>query len=170
MQESVFSFLVGMAVLWCGGWLIASVFYRRRKDKPIVPRAPSDAMFHENWCSGRSLRNMLTRLGGARNCLMVYVQGNELVVTPKFPFTLFFLPEIYGLDVRVPITSITAVERASGLIGRGLRITFTEGGSPPMELKLRDESGLIRHLGVTVADDRTQTPPPRERDKVTGQK
>jgi hypothetical protein len=154
-----------MAALWGGGVLIASAFFRCMNGKPIVSRAPSDALFHESWCSGRSLNNMLTRIGGARNCLMVYVQGNELVVTPKFPFTLMFLPEVFGLDVRVPIVSITAVERMSSLIGRSLRITFAEDGPPPIELKLRDEHGLIRHLGKTVADDEAQTLPPQEHRK-----
>lgn len=153
MAEFTFSFLRHTAALWVGGWLIASAFYRHMNGKPIVSRAPSDAVFHESWRSGRSLRNALTRIGGARNCLMVYVQGNELVVAPKFPFTLFFLPEIYGLDVRVPLASIIAVERASSLIGRCLRITFAENGPPPMELKLRDENGLIRLLGKALADD-----------------
>ena len=161
MPEFALPFLKGMAALCVGGALIASIVFRRVKGRPIVPRAPSDAVFHESWRSGRSLRNALTRFGGARNCLMVYVQGNELVVTPKFPFTLMFLPEIFGLDMRVPITSITAVERASGLIDRGLRISFAEGGPPPMELKLRDENGLIRHLGKTVAHDGAQALPPR---------
>ena len=157
MPEVVLSFLRDIPVLWGGVWvggcLIVSAVYRRMNGKAIVSRAPFDAVFHESRCSGRSLRNTLTRIGGARNCLMVYVQGSELVVTPKFPFTLMFLPEIFGFDVRVPIASITAVERTSDLFGRRLRITFAEGGPPPMELRLRNESGLIRHLGKTSADD-----------------
>lgn len=151
MPESLFPFLPGMAALWVTGGLIASAVFRLGRGKAIVSRTPSDAVFHENRCSGRSLRNMLTRIGGARNCLKVYVQGNELVVTPHFPFSLAFLPEIFGLDVRVPVASISAVERVSSLMtGRRLRITFAEGGPPAMELKLRDESGLLRHLGKTV--------------------
>ena len=165
MLERVFPYLLAGCFLWVGGWLIASAFYRRIKGKPVVPRAPSDAVFHENWCSGRSLRNTLTRIGGARNCLMVYVRGNELAVTPKFPFTLLFLPEVFGLDVRVPVTSITAVERAP--VGGGLRIAFAEGGPPPMELKLRDESGLLRHLGKTVTERRPES---TERNTATGRK
>ena len=165
MLERVFPYLLAGCFLWVGGWLIASAFHRRIKGKPIVPRAPSDAVFRENWCSGRSLRNMLTRIGGARNCLMVYVRGNELVVTPKFPFTLLFLPEVFGLEVRVPVASITAVERVP--VGRGLRITFAEGSPPPMELKLRDESGLLRHLGKAVTDGR---PEDTGRDTATGRK
>lgn len=153
MPEFDFSFMQYMAALWIGGWLIASAFYRRTHGKPIFPCVPSTAVFRENWCSCRSLRSTLTRIGGgARNCMKVYVQGNELVVTPMFPFTLMFLPEIFGLDVRVPIASITAVHRA-GLIGRSLRITFAKGGPPPMELKLRDESGLLRQLGKAVIDE-----------------
>jgi hypothetical protein len=154
MPEFAVPFLEVFGALWGGGWLIASVVYRRMKGKPIVPRAPSDAVFHESWRSGRSLRNMLTRIGGARNCLMVYVQGNELVVTPKFPFTLLFMPEVFGLEVRTPVASISAVERISGPIGLNLRIAFAQGGPPPMELKLRDEDGLIRHLGKTATRGR----------------
>ena len=165
MPEFALPFLKGMAALCVGGALIASIFFRLMKGGPVVPRAPSDAVFHESWRSGRSLRNALTRFGGARNCLMVYVQGNELVITPKFPFTLMFLPEIFGLEVKAPVTSIAAVERTSGPVGRVLRITFAEGGPPPMEVTLRDENGLIRHLGKTVADAGAQTPPPRERRK-----
>ena len=95
---------------------------------------------------------MFTRIGGARKCLMVYVQGEELVITPNFPFTLMFLPEFFDLDVRVPIASISAIERTSSLIGQNLRITFAERDTPPIELKLRYESGFILHLGVKISN------------------
>jgi len=134
-------------LLWIGGWLFASVWYRLQSGKPIIPHVPSDAIFHEKWCSGRSLRNWLTRIGGARNCLIVYVQGNNLVVTPTFPFTLMFLPEIYCLDVRVPLTRVASVKPTRTLFLRTLRIEFVEGGPPSMELRLYDEEGFIRHLG-----------------------
>ena len=154
-----------MTVLWFVSVLIASIVYRRMNGKPIISRVPSDAVFHESWCSGRSLRNMITRVGGARNSLTVYVQGNELVVNPKFPFTLLFLPEIFGLDERVPVASITAVKRTSHLIGCNLRITFAEGGPAPLELTIRDESGFLRSLGKPLTDDGTQTLPPQELQK-----
>jgi hypothetical protein len=90
---------------------------------------------------------------------MVYVQRNELIVTPKFPFTLMFLPEIYGLEVRVPLSAITSVAPTRFLFGRALRITFVEGGPPPLELRLRDEDGFIRHLGKGVAVNGPGMPP-----------
>jgi hypothetical protein len=151
VTDLVTSSLGWIPVLWIGGWLTVSAIYRRGSGKPIIPRAPSDAVFHENWCSGRSLRNWLTRIGGARNCLMVYVHRNELIVTPKFPFTLMFLPEIYGLEVRVPLSAITSVVPTRVLFGRALRIAFVEGGPPPLELRLREKDSFIRHLGKGVA-------------------
>ena len=154
--------------LWIGGWLIASIVYRWMNGKPIIPRTPADASFHENWCSGRSLRNWYTRMGGARNCLKVYVQGRELVVTPHFPFTLAFLPEIYGLDVRVPLTAITGIERAESLFGRSVRLEFSEAFPPAMELRLHDEDGLIRNLSPTAIANRDSPPPkPRKSWRLT---
>jgi hypothetical protein len=151
VTDLVASSLGWISALWIGGWLTASAIFRRMSGKPIIPHAPSDAAFHEDWCSGRSLRNWLTRIGGARNCLMVYVQHNELIVTPKFPFTLMFLPDIYGLEMRVPLSAITSVTPTRFLFGRALRITFIESGPPPLELRLRDEDGFMRHLGKGAA-------------------
>ncbi len=154
-----------LPLLWIGGLLIASALYRRGNGKPIIPRTPPDAAFHESWCSGRSLRNWLTRIGGARNCLLVYVQKDELVVTPHFPFTLLFLPEIYGLDVRVPLTSVASVDPSETLFGQVVRIAFIEGGPAAIELKLRDRNGLAHHLGrlAAVGNDRTWPPASKRR-------
>ncbi|WP_206244053.1 hypothetical protein [Novosphingobium terrae] len=140
-----------LPLLWITGWIAASAWYRRSRGKPIIPRVPGDAVFHENWCSGRSMRNWLTRIGGARNCLMVYVQGQDLVVTAKFPFNLTFLPEIYGPDVRVPLVTIVSVRPLTRLFQKVLRLEFATGGPAPIELILHDEAGFVRHLGQSIA-------------------
>jgi hypothetical protein len=94
---------------------------------------------------------------------MVYIHDRELVVTPKFPFTLMFLPEIYGLDIRVPLTSVTSATPATVLMRRILRITFAAGGPSPMELSLRDEESFIRHLGsVSTTNDKSPPLPPQK--------
>ena len=134
--------------IWVGGWIVASIIYRRSHGKAVIPRAPVDVTFREDWCSGRSLRNWLTRIGGARNCLMVYIDDRELVVTPEFPFSLMFLPEIYGLDVRVPLTMVVSAEPTQQLLGRAVRVTFASGGPAPLELKLRDEAAFIARLAA----------------------
>src|SRR5688500_18299687 len=86
------------AFAWLLTVVAVSVLYRLTRGKPLLrPRVP-DALFSQNWCSGRSLRNVVTRLGGASGCLWVTVTRDELLVGSHFPFTLMFLPEIYGLE------------------------------------------------------------------------
>ena len=53
-----------LPLFWLGGWIAASIWFRRANGKPIMPQKPTDAAFCEDWCSGRSLRNGLTRVGG----------------------------------------------------------------------------------------------------------
>lgn len=158
-----------LPLLWIGGWIAASIWFRRTNGKPIIPQKPTDAVFCEDWCSGRSLRNGLTRIGGARNCLLIYVSDGQLVVTPRFPFTLMFLPEIYGLDLRVSIASIASVEPAQHLWDRVLRISFHSADLAPIELKLHDERRFIdslgrqAHVGERRAITAPERPPPRYR-------
>ncbi len=134
-------------LLWIGGWIAASIWFRRANGKPINPKRPLVTAFCADWCSGRSLRNVLTRIGGARNCLLVYVSDDQLIVTPRFPFTLMFLPEIYGLDLTTPVASIASVEPVQHFGGRALRVSFCLGGPAPIELKLHDERRFLDVLG-----------------------
>jgi hypothetical protein len=136
-----------LPLLWIGAWIAASIWFRRANGKPIIPQKPTDAVFCEDWCSGRSLRNGLTRIGGARNCLLIYVSDGQLVVTPRFPLTLMFLPEIYGLDLRTSIASIASVEPVQHFWGRTLRVSFHSDDSPAIGLKLHDERRFIDSLG-----------------------
>ncbi|QJQ06616.1 hypothetical protein EJG51_013055 [Undibacterium piscinae] len=125
------------------GWIvlvaIASVLYRKIKSKPMRIVKPENSLFMERWTSGRSLRNFVSRLGGARNCLFVAVTRNELIVRPHFPFTMFFLPEIYGLEIVVPRSAVRSVEIKSGLLGSSvlLNIDRSPGESFRLELRLR---------------------------------
>jgi len=152
LSDSDFFLFFCFCLIWLVGAIAISIWYRKRTGKVIVPRAPASARFAEAWCSGRSLRNALTRLGGASNCLLVYVDQGDLVVTPKFPFTLMFLPEIYGLEIRAPLKSISSVREDAVLFGRALRIDFLDGKLAPMELRLRDPEGLQHAL---LGDDKT---------------
>jgi len=149
MGGKVGSILI-LPLLWIIGSILASAWFRRSSGKAIVPHVPNDAVFYEDWTSGRSLRNSFTRVGGARNCLLVYVAAGHLNVVPRFPFTLMFLPELYGLDLRVPLTSIASAEPVKGWMGRAVRVSFQSGGPAPIELKLRDEEGFINQLGDRV--------------------
>lgn len=140
--------------IWFGvGWValvtFLSVMYRRSRGKPICRPQFQNALFLETWRSGRSLKNALTRLGGARNCLWIAVTDDTLLVAPHFPFNLLFLPEIYHLEHSVPGPSIRNVEIADGFLIRGrIRITMKKRDSDDetIELHLRDPEGFIRAI------------------------
>lgn len=127
--------------LWIAGWVLISIVYRLKVGKPIFPRASKTAVFSEAWVSGRSLASILTRLGGAQNCLLVYVADGMLTVVPVFPFNLMFLPEIFGLELTVPTTRV-GVEQVDGLFGKRLRISVDSSTREEFELSVRDPHGL----------------------------
>src|SRR5438045_2200882 len=95
----------GWWLVFCIGWVLAvwivSAVVRVGRGRPIFRPRPAGVRFAEGWRSGRSYRNMLTRLAGARSCLWVTVTADELLVGPHFPFSLGFLPEVYGLEYRI---------------------------------------------------------------------
>jgi hypothetical protein len=128
--------------LWIAAVIMASVLYRLKVGKLVFPRAPKTAVFSEAWASGRSLKNFLTRMGGARNCLLVYVADGMLTVVPLFPFNLMFLSEIFGLEISVP-TAMVGVEKVDGLFGKRLRISLEGPIQEQMELSLRNPDGLL---------------------------
>ncbi len=127
--------------IWIAAVIAVSILYRLKAGKPIFPRAPKTAVFAEAWVSGRSLKNLLSRMGGARNCLLVYVADGMLTVVPVFPFNLMFLSEIFGLEITTPTTMI-GVEQVNGLFGKRLRISVEGSIREQIELSLRDPNGL----------------------------
>lgn len=112
---------------------------------------PENAMFSERGCSGRSLGGVLSRIGGASRCLLITVRDKQLVVTPQFPFNLMFLPEIYALDIAVPIAEIRGITPTTSFFRKALRIEFGPNGPAVMELVVRDEAGFIHAIGREVA-------------------
>ena len=130
-----FVFFLG-AWLWVAGVVAVSVVFRRRRGKPVFARLPASTRFSQRVASGWSEDNWLRSLGGASNCLMVAVTEKELIVTPFFPFTLMFLPEIWGLELRTPLSQIRHMETVQRLFLAGLRIELANGRK--MVLVVRD--------------------------------
>ncbi|MGA9657849.1 MAG: hypothetical protein WBQ60_01945 [Asticcacaulis sp.] len=95
-----------------------------QKQKPIFPKIPSGAPYVEKRGSGHSEKSWLTRLGGAGNCLQVYVDKGRLTVIPFFPFTLMFLPEIYDLEHVIPIGHVIEASIQKRLWQKGVRIMY----------------------------------------------
>jgi hypothetical protein len=135
-----------LAPLWILSWVGASIVFRLTRDKPIFPKRPNDAVFYEGWASGRSLATIWGRFGGARGCLMISITPQRLVVTPRFPFNLMFLPEVYGLEAQVPRSSVRIEKESSGLLRRGV-IIVVDGADPiRMELEPRNKDGFLAAL------------------------
>jgi hypothetical protein len=130
---------------WIIAWIATSIVYRRKAHKPLFPRVPNDAVFAETRLSGRSLRNWVTRIGGASNCLLVYVSDSALTIVPMFPFNLMFLPEVYGLETTVPARAVR-LEGSGG--SRRQRLVLIVDGSVEQrfEISIRDRDALERAL------------------------
>ncbi|HEX4739079.1 MAG TPA: hypothetical protein VH331_16120 [Allosphingosinicella sp.] len=80
---------------------LLSILYRRRAGKPIFPKVPADVRYVDRRGSAPF----------ASNCLLVWVTADTLEIVPYFPFTLMFLPEVYGLERSIPISTIRDVKR-----------------------------------------------------------
>lgn len=113
-------------ILWLLCWTAASVVYRKLAGKPIWLRAVQDAVFLERAASGHGNDNLLQKIGGARNCLVVAVAANRFIVRPFFPFNLFFLPEVYGLEHDVEIERIVRTKLGKFLWMKSLDVTFVD--------------------------------------------
>lgn len=130
-------------MLWIGGAITASLIWRRINGKPIFAPKASDAVFVERRTSGRA-RSGVRAIGGARNCLTVAVTRNELLVAPHFPFTLMFLPEVWGLEHRVPLSRVKSVASRHGLFGPDVEVVFEDGSG--LVLRLRKPDDFLRAM------------------------
>ena len=115
----------GLSFLWIASVIAASVVYRRRKNKSIFPEVPEDAVYIEKkagsaWASG---------------CLLVVVTPKLIAVTPTFPFTLMFLPELFNLEKTEWLWLVKDVEIRSSLRPLNTIVRLKDGRS--FKLRLR---------------------------------
>jgi len=130
---------------WIALWILGSIVFRTSRGKPIVSRLPQGALYTERSASGRSSGGFLRSLGGASRCLLVGVTHDELIVAPRFPFTLMFLPEIYGLEYRLPRRSVRA-ELRKGVLHDYVRLSLDTDPSRGFELRLDDPERFLAAL------------------------
>lgn len=126
--------------LWPAAWIIAifgtSIAYRRSRGRPIVPKKPVDSVFFE--------KNASTRW--ASKCLIVAVTPTELTITPQFPFTLGFFPEMYGVEHSIPLTEIQCAEAYQGWLGLNTKVHI-QSRPKPLLLKLKEQRHFIDVIG-----------------------
>ena len=165
-DPAAFKWFPFLAVGWIALALAVSIAFRKRRGKPIFPKAPLDALFSERGCSGSSFDTPWARIGGAQNCLLVALAPQKLTIIPIFPFNLIFLPEIYGLDHSLDISAIQEVVDRKGILGRRLMITYADPKTRRVELRLRHHDafvGSLQKLGIRVATVSPPRHPARER-------
>lgn len=145
MDFSQFLWLWPIAPIWVAGVIGFSIFRRKNAGKALFPKPAEGATFIERGASGRSLMNFWSRIGGARNCLIVSVTRTDIFITPMFPFNLMFLPDIYGLELQVERESIVTVEQRSGFLGSTVIVRWGQGNA--FELQLRNPDDFMRAVG-----------------------
>jgi hypothetical protein len=143
-----FPIVFGFSLLWISAWVVASIVYRRSHGKPILVRNIANAAFVESAASGHSNRSSFTKLGGASRCLVVAISGTRLIIRPRFPFNLMFLPEIYDLEHDVPANQVTRVELTAGW-SQSVRLEFraADNTSHDVTLYLRNPADFVKALG-----------------------
>src|SRR5215203_2193156 len=107
----------------------------------------SDVVYQEWFASGYSMKNILTKLGGARGVVRLVVTRDVLWVTSWFPFSL--IAPFYDLEHVIPLNRITGVEVKQGIISGGVRVTYADEGGKIHSLKLvpKDETGFLEAVG-----------------------
>jgi hypothetical protein len=151
LEERQFFELWFLGVGWLAVVVCASVAYWLRRGKYIFRPRFVDPLFLERWRSGRSLRSLLTSLGGASRCLWIAITNDELAVGPDFPFSLMFLPEIYGLEHRISGNDILSAQqiRTSFFGGRVLvRFRRPDGNVEGFEISVNNVQGFLRAVEI----------------------
>jgi hypothetical protein len=139
-------------LLWIVAWVGASLVYRRVRGKPLVYAKLAGTKYRQTNASGRSHRSWITSLGGASGCLVVQVTADELDIHPFPPFNWFFLPEIYGLEYRVPLSSVRSAELRKGFFRKAVDVVMTTParGDEKITLYLAYPEEFLTALGERV--------------------
>jgi len=123
----------------CGIYVALGLGYRvvRHKKRAVRFPAPGEykVLYEDRRASGRSLENMMTRLGGARNCLRLTITPDELWTTTWFSQ---LSGDSYDLEHRIKKQDIVSVGKASGLF---------KGGT--LVVEYRRENGSQARLELT---------------------
>jgi hypothetical protein len=114
---------------------------------------PADVVFQEWFASGCSQKNIITKIGGGRNCVRLVVTKSSLWVTSWFPFSL--IAPFYDMEHVIPLDAIVSV-RSSGFLGRRtFLLTYRGVTGDPHTLRLlpRKPDDFTRSLGVKIENE-----------------
>ena len=136
--------VIGVLLTW-PPWIWWSVRSRKVRGEPLMPRPPANAAFCERGASGWLQNNPLA---AARNCLQVAIHGDQLWITPTFPFNLIAPYGLMGLEYRVDRRKVMLAEKRRIIFGTivYLELPRPDGRSRRVDLKLRDPDGFLKAL------------------------
>jgi hypothetical protein len=143
----IYFFLFGVVILALKTW---RNYIRLRADGGAIrPTAPADAIFSETGASGYSEKSVVTRIGGASRCLLVWASRSEFSVQCTFPFSVITYDYNNDLRHRIPVRNICSVERRAD---SSVRVAFAdaEGATHSLVLRLKRPEGLIAALKCEV--------------------
>ena len=146
-----FKLLLWVAVVGNALVILVYKFRRAPQGKQRAAIHEHDIRFSEKWVSGASQKNVLTKLGGARNCLAVVLSNKALIVRPMFPFNLPYFSEVYDFEHYIPRNEIRCI-RPDESEGKG-RVVIeygSENGEKQIELVLRKKQEFLRAVGIDV--------------------
>jgi hypothetical protein len=149
IQPVFYWFSITATVAMFGWW--AWQYIRTVRDRPRFEAA--DVVFQEWFASGCSQKNIITKLGGARNCLRLVVTKSFLWVTSWFPFSL--IAPFYDMEHVIPLHAIVSV-RSSRFVGRNtFLLTYRGVNCEEHTLRLlpRKPNDFIRSLGLKIEDE-----------------
>lgn len=131
--------------------LLVYLLYRlvlARRSKPAI--AEADIVYQEWFASGHSEANLLTILGGARNCIRLIVTAEYLIVTSWFPFSLF--STVYDMEHVITLKAISSVEqkRTFGVDFLLLVYQDNQGRSHKIGLIPKDQQDFLEAIGQDI--------------------
>jgi hypothetical protein len=134
--------IVGNVASWS---FLAWLFIRARRRRPRFEK--SEVVYQERYASGCSQKNVLTKIGGARNCLRLVVSRSFLLVTSWFPFSL--ITPFYDLEHVIPLDSIASIRRSTW---SGFLLTYrdSKGATHTLRLVPKKPDDFIRSLAVKI--------------------
>ena len=136
LLEKHFNTLFLICLAWVAGNVAVALWLRGKKPK--ISR--QDVIYAERWQSGRSFRSLLTRFGGARNCLNIMFLKDRLIIKPHFPFDLFGA-KVLGLEQTIPYHAVISCNIEDFFFGL-----------KQVVLTYRNESGQQEKIAFTARD------------------
>ena len=117
-----------------------------------------DVVYQEYFAAGGSLKNILTKMGSASNCLRLVVTHDLLWVTSWFPFSIF--AAVYDMEHVIPLRSIQSIEGKKTMGVQSLVLTYADDRGTGHSLRLgpKNTAAFLDALETSSARTGTMIP------------